>query len=82
MRREKCLRPAPSSLPIGDEEHRNDEHPGHQARVSGGEETRVLHRITPRAEWPAISDGDPLMEIAVINLETAGLDPQHDAPPV
>ncbi len=42
------------------------------------EQTRVLHRITPLSEWPTIADGEPTMKIAVIDLETTGLDPQYD----
>ena len=43
-----------------------------------GEQTRLLHRITPLSDWPTIADGDPLIKIAVIDLETTGLDPQVD----
>ncbi len=42
------------------------------------EQTRLLHRITPLTNWPTHTDGDPLMKIAVLDLETTGLDPQHD----
>lgn len=43
-----------------------------------GEQTRLLHRIIPLEDWPTITDGEPLMKIAVIDLETTGLDPQVD----
>ena len=42
------------------------------------DQTRVLHRITPLQQWqPPTSAGPPLMKIAVIDLETDGLDPQY-----
>lgn len=43
-----------------------------------GEQTRLLHRITLLSDWPTITYSDPLMKIAVIDLETTGLDPQVD----
>lgn len=43
------------------------------------DQTRVLRRITPLQEWqPPASASPPFTEIAVIDLETTGLDPQHD----
>lgn len=50
------------------------------AAPPGAEETtRILHRITPLAEWQAPERaGEPDMTIAVIDLETTGLDPQYD----
>lgn len=43
------------------------------------ETTRVLHRITPLAEWQAPElAGEPDLTIGVIDLETTGLDPQYD----
>ena len=49
------------------------------ANHDGDDKTRVLHRITPLSEWqsPAAS-GRPFMKIAVIDLETDGLDPQYN----
>lgn len=42
------------------------------------ETTRILHRITRLAEWEAPADaGPPHMTIAVLDLETEGLDPQY-----
>ncbi|MBX7536657.1 hypothetical protein K3175_13400 [Qipengyuania sp. GH1] len=47
------------------------------ARGNDGQ-TRVLHRITPLQEWrPPTNAGPPFMKIAVIDLETDGLDPQY-----
>lgn len=48
--------------------------------TSGAEdETRVLHRITPLDQWKATKWEGPLyMKVAVLDLETTGLDPQHD----
>lgn len=43
------------------------------------EETRVLHRIAPLDHWKAPKEAGPLhMRVAVLDLETTGLDPQHD----
>lgn len=43
------------------------------------DQTRVLRRITPLQEWqPPASASPPFTEIAVIDLETTGLDPQYD----
>ncbi|MEO1922840.1 MAG: 3'-5' exonuclease [Sphingomonadaceae bacterium] len=43
------------------------------------EDVRVLHRITPLKDWQAPADaGAPYMKIAVIDLETTGLDPLYD----
>ena len=42
------------------------------------ENTRILHRITPLGEWQAPANaGPPHMTIAVLDLETEGLDPQY-----
>ena len=42
------------------------------------ENTRILQRITPLAEWQApATAGPPYMTIAVLDLETEGLDPQY-----
>lgn len=43
-----------------------------------GEQTRLLRRITPLADWPTIKGAKASMKICVIDLETTGLDPQHD----
>ena len=44
-----------------------------------GDETRVLHRIAPLDQWKAPKGSGPLhMKVAVLDLETTGLDPQHD----
>lgn len=43
------------------------------------DQTRVLHRITPLQLWqPPTNAGPPFMKIAVIDLETDGLDPQYN----
>ena len=43
------------------------------------DQTRVLRRITPLQEWqPPASAGPPFTKIAVIDLETDGLDPQYN----
>lgn len=49
------------------------------APSDGTDETiRILHRITSLAEWQAPADsGPPHMTIAVLDLETEGLDPQY-----
>jgi len=47
----------------------------------GGDDnqTRVLHRITPLQKWqPPTNAGPAYMRIAVIDLETDGLDPQYN----
>ena len=45
----------------------------------GGNQTRVLHRIVPLNQWKAPKGAGPLhMKVAVLDLETTGLDPQHD----
>ena len=42
-------------------------------------ETRVLHRIMPLDQWKASEGAGPLhMKVAVLDLETTGLDPQYD----
>lgn len=42
------------------------------------EDTRILRRITPLADWKAAADaGPPHMKIAVLDLETEGLDPLY-----
>lgn len=42
------------------------------------DQTRVLHRITPLQQWQAPTNaGPPLRKIAVIDLETDGVDPQY-----
>ena len=50
------------------------------ATLGGGDdETRVLHRITPLQKWqPPTNAGPAYMTIAVIDLETDGLDPQYN----
>ncbi len=43
------------------------------------DQTRVLHRITPLQEWQrSANSGSPFMKIAVIDLETDGLDPLYN----
>ncbi|WP_157726755.1 exonuclease domain-containing protein [Qipengyuania flava] len=43
------------------------------------DETRVLHRIAPLGNWKASEGAGPLqMKVAVLDLETTGLDPQYD----
>ena len=43
------------------------------------DETRVLNRIAPLDQWKASEGAGPLhMKVAVLDLETTGLDPQHD----
>lgn len=43
------------------------------------EDVRILHRITPLKDWQApAAAGSPHMKIAVIDLETTGLDPLYD----
>lgn len=48
--------------------------------LSGADdETRVLHRIAPLDQWKAPKGAGPLhMKVAVLDLETTGLDPQYD----
>jgi len=48
--------------------------------TSGADDgTRVLHRITPLDQWKAPEGAGPLhTKVAVLDLETTGLDPQHD----
>ncbi len=48
--------------------------------LSGADDkTRVLHRILPLDQWKAPEGAGPLhMKVAVLDLETTGLDPQHD----
>ena len=42
-------------------------------------QTRVLHRITPLHEWrPPANAGSPFKKIAVLDLETDGLDPLYN----
>lgn len=44
-----------------------------------GDETRILHQIAPLDQWKAPKGAGPLhMKVAVLDLETTGLDPQHD----
>ncbi|HAW37207.1 MAG TPA: hypothetical protein DCX71_14220 [Erythrobacter sp.] len=43
------------------------------------EKTCVLHRVTPLSDWRVPAYAGPLhMKVAVLDLETTGLDPQHD----
>ena len=43
------------------------------------DEIRVLHRIKPLDQWEAPKGAGPLhMKVAVLDLETTGLDPQYD----
>ena len=48
--------------------------------LSGADdETRVLHRIAPLDQWEAPQGAGPLhLKVAVLDLETTGLDPQYD----
>lgn len=44
-----------------------------------GEQTRILHRIRPLADWPKIDDPvEPLTTIAVVDVESDGLDSAED----
>lgn len=54
--------------------------PGLSPSLAGTQDdTRILHHIVPLAEWQAPAEAGPLhMKIAVIDLETTGLDPQYD----
>lgn len=72
--KEKCLRLSSS---IDDEELEMNRLTTPTAH-GGDEQTRVLHRITPLEEWPPTANaGPPFMKIAVIDLETDGLDPLY-----
>ncbi|MCF8883418.1 hypothetical protein L5849_11975 [Erythrobacter sp. SN021] len=49
------------------------------AVLQGDDHTRVLRRISPLQEWqPPTYAGPPFMKIAVIDLETDGIDPQYN----
>lgn len=54
--------------------------PTTSAALGGGNnQIRVLHRIIPLEEWQSpINAGPPFMKIAVIDLETDGLDPLYN----
>lgn len=53
--------------------------PSTPATLGGDDQTCVLHRITPLQEWqPPVYAGPLHMRVAVLDLETTGLDPQHD----
>ena len=53
--------------------------PAPPSPAGADETTRILHRITPLKDWAAPANaGWPHMKIAVLDLETTGLDPQYD----
>jgi DNA polymerase-3 subunit epsilon len=73
--KEKGLRLSSS---INDEEHQMNT-PTTPAARGEDDQTRVVHRITPLQEWqPPANGGPPFMKIAVIDLETDGLDPLYN----
>lgn len=54
-------------------------HNGNLPAPSHGGHTRVLHSIAPLKDWQRPADaGEPVMNIAVVDLETEGLDPRRD----
>ena len=53
--------------------------PDTSATNIGGNQTRVLHRIALPDQWKVPKGAGPLhMKVAVLDLETTGLDPQYD----
>jgi DNA polymerase-3 subunit epsilon len=54
--------------------------PTTSAALGGADDQiRVLHRITPLEDWqPPTNVGPPFMKVAVIDLETDGLDPLYN----
>ena len=51
---------------------------GHQPGTEQ-DKVRVLHRVTPFREWPEVADPvEPLMNVAILDTESTGLDPKRD----
>ena len=66
-----------SSVTNNEEHHMNT--PTTLSTHGEDDQTRVLHRIIPLHEWqPTTKAGSPFMKIAVLDLETDGLDPLYN----